>query len=67
MDAKCRNWRRRETNGGECGNSKNSADLSHNPAAYVGFEGVATSTVRTTINVPLLALVPMDYGELEQH
>jgi len=31
MDAKCRNSRRRETNG-ECGNYKNSTDLSHDPA-----------------------------------
>jgi hypothetical protein len=37
MDAKCRNWRR-ETNGGECGDSKNSANLSHDPAT--GSKGV---------------------------
>jgi hypothetical protein len=30
-------------------------------------EGVATSNARTTINVPLVALVPMDQGEFEQH
>jgi hypothetical protein len=55
MDAKCHNWRR-EANGGERGNSKNSADLSHDPAVYVAFEGVATSKVRTTINVPFWPL-----------
>jgi hypothetical protein len=27
-------------------------------------EGVATSNARTTINVPLVALVPMDHGRI---
>jgi hypothetical protein len=60
MDAKCRNWRRK-TNGGECGNSKNGTDFSHDLAAYVAFEGVAISKARSTINIPVLALV-LDYA-----
>ena len=32
MEAKGRGWRRGENNGRECGNPKNSADLSHDLA-----------------------------------
>jgi hypothetical protein len=52
VDAKRRGWQRAENNGGECGNPKNSADLSHDPAR--SSEGCATSNVRITVNVPLL-------------
>ena len=42
MDSKCRNWRR-ETNGGERGNSKNSADLSH--VDYANSSSIETMAV----------------------